>query len=79
MRAQLKLCICCCCCCCCCCFDRFRRCGHVGFFVIAFIVVCDYLLLQLLEFLNPADRIERAADVSSYARSGRRRQMARHK
>ena len=32
---------------------------------MCFIYIIDYLLIQLLEILNPSDKIERALDASN--------------
>jgi len=45
---------------------RFKRCGYLGFYFIALVIVCDYLLIRLLNFLNPASKIDKADDCSRY-------------
>jgi len=45
---------------------RFRRCGYAGFYFMAFIIIVDYLLILLLEFLNPAKKIDKAYDASKF-------------
>jgi hypothetical protein len=43
---------------------RYRKCGIVGYYFIALVCICDYLLLKLLEFLYPTSKIEKLGDVS---------------
>jgi phosphatidylinositol glycan class A protein len=45
---------------------KFRRCGYVGYYAMAFIYIIDYLVLLLHEFFNPASKIDRALDASEY-------------
>lgn len=47
---------------------RFRRCGYCGFYFITFVILVNYLLLQLFEFLNPSEKIDLAPNASDYGR-----------
>jgi phosphatidylinositol glycan class A protein len=43
---------------------RFKRCGYVGFYAMAFIFLCDFILIQILEFFNPKSKIDLAPNVN---------------
>lgn len=45
---------------------RFRNCGYLGYYVISFIFILDFLLISFLEYLNPADKIDKSEDISNY-------------
>lgn len=47
-------------------YVRYTRCGYFGFYFITFVLLVDYLLIKLLNFLNPADKIEKALDVHKF-------------
>ncbi|RNA25650.1 hypothetical protein BpHYR1_018047 [Brachionus plicatilis] len=42
------------------------RCGYVGFFVISFIFIVDFLLLMVIEFFNPKEKIDLAPDIKEH-------------
>ena len=47
---------------------RFDRCGYCGFYFITFVILVNYILIKFFDFLNPADKIDLAPDVSDYGR-----------
>lgn len=48
---------------------RFKRCGYMGYYIMALIILCDYILMQIIElFFDPADKIERAPHVDDFGR-----------
>ena len=47
---------------------KFRRCGYLGYYFMAFIYLIDFILISILEILNPAAKIDRAVDASDYKR-----------
>ncbi len=51
--------------------ERLKRCGYIGFYFIALVIVCDYILIQVLEFFNPAKEIDMASDCSDFGRQNK--------
>ncbi len=49
-------------------FQRFKRCGYLGFYFIALVIVCDFILIKILEYFNPIKDIDVASDCSDFSR-----------